>query len=121
MGQTVHEYLRCTRDQETPIKQHLDALGGVSSRFEYRLRKRVFEISLEPLRNSLGITVGCIGMALDITERKKTEEQIRFQATHDGLTTLANYREFVSHLGDEVRRPVAVGTPSDCYCSIWMG
>ncbi len=103
-GQTVHEYLRCREDQETPVKQHLDALRGVSSRFEYRWRKRVFDISLEPMRNGGGDVIGCIGVALDITERKRTEEEIRYQATHDGLTGLANYREFVEHLEVEVRR-----------------
>jgi PAS domain S-box-containing protein len=103
-GQSVHEYLRCREGQETPIKQHLDALGGVPSRFEYRWRRRAFEISLEPMRNAGGEITGCIGVALDITERKKTEEEIRFQATHDGLTGLANYREFVDRLEDELRR-----------------
>ena len=110
-GQTVHEYLRCPRGQEAPVKQHLDALNGVSSRFEYRRGKRVFEISIQPMRNSLDTVVGCIGMALDITERKRTEEEIRFQATHDGLTGLANYREFVSHLEDEVLRVSRSGRP----------
>ena len=33
------------------MKQHLDALNGVSSRFEYRRRKRVFDISIEPMRS----------------------------------------------------------------------
>ncbi len=103
-GQTVHEYMRCKEDQETPIKQHMDALRGVSSRFEYRWRKHVFDISLEPMRNAGGEVIGCIGVALDITERKKTEEEIRYQATHDGLTGLANYREFLMRLEDEVRR-----------------
>jgi diguanylate cyclase (GGDEF)-like protein len=43
-------------------------------------------------------------MALDITERKKTEDEIRFRASHDGLTGLANYREFFESLEREVRR-----------------
>src|SRR5260370_13833249 len=43
-------------------------------------------------------------MALDITERKKTEEEILFRASHDGLTGLANYREFFESLEREVRR-----------------
>jgi diguanylate cyclase (GGDEF)-like protein/PAS domain S-box-containing protein len=103
-GQTVHGYLRCKEDQETPMKQHLDALRGVSSRFEYRWHKHFFDISLEPMRNADGEVIGCIGVALDITERKKTEEEIRYQATHDGLTGLVNYREFLMHLEDELRR-----------------
>ena len=43
-------------------------------------------------------------MGLDITERKKSEEQIRYQATHDALTNLANYREFMNTLERELRR-----------------
>lgn len=104
IGQTIHEFLRCPQDEEAPVKQHLAALQGVSSRFEYKRRNHVFDISLEPLRDSDGAILGCIGVALDITERKKTEEEIRHQATHDGLTGLVNYREFYDSLEKEVRR-----------------
>jgi diguanylate cyclase (GGDEF)-like protein len=41
---------------------------------------------------------------LDITERNKTEEKMRYQATHDALTGLSNYREFLDSLEQEVRR-----------------
>jgi diguanylate cyclase (GGDEF)-like protein len=43
-------------------------------------------------------------VGLDITERKKSEEQIRYHASHDALTGLANYREFMDTLEREVRR-----------------
>jgi diguanylate cyclase (GGDEF)-like protein/PAS domain S-box-containing protein len=104
IGQTIHEFLRCPQDEEAPVKQHLAALNGIASRFEYKRRKHVFDISLEPLRDSNGSILGCIGVALDITERKKTEEEIRYRATHDGLTGLVNYREFYSSLEKEVLR-----------------
>jgi len=96
--------LRCPQDEEAPVKQHLAALNGISSRFEYKRGKHVFDISLEPLRDAAGAILGCIGVALDITERKKTEEEIRHQATHDGLTGLVNYREFYGSLEREVHR-----------------
>ncbi|HVS87716.1 MAG TPA: diguanylate cyclase [Candidatus Acidoferrum sp.] len=64
----------------------------------------MLDIHLEPLRGALGEIMGCIGVGLDITERKKSEEQIRYRATHDALTGLANYREFVDTLEQEVRR-----------------
>jgi diguanylate cyclase (GGDEF)-like protein/PAS domain S-box-containing protein len=51
-----------------------------------------------------GEIIGCIGAGLDITERKKTEEKMRYQVTHDALTGLANYREFLDTLEREVRR-----------------
>jgi PAS domain S-box-containing protein len=69
LEQTVYEYFCCRESEETPVKQHLGALRGVSARFEYQWRKRVFDISLEPLRNAEGAIIGCIGVALDITER----------------------------------------------------
>jgi len=104
LGRTVHAYLRCTESRETPVKQHLQALLGMSSRFEYRRGKRIFDLSLDPLRDASGAVIGCAGMAQDITGRKKTEEEILHRATHDGLTGLANYREFFESLEREVRR-----------------
>jgi diguanylate cyclase (GGDEF)-like protein len=43
-------------------------------------------------------------VGLDITRRKRTEEQVRHRATHDELAGLANYREFMDTLEREVRR-----------------
>jgi diguanylate cyclase (GGDEF)-like protein len=40
----------------------------------------------------------------DVTDRNKGEEQAHYQARHDALTGLANYREFMDRLEQEVRR-----------------
>jgi diguanylate cyclase (GGDEF)-like protein/PAS domain S-box-containing protein len=104
LGKSVYEYLKCQDPHTTPIAQHYEALRGVSSQFEYRRNNRVLELHLEPLRSASGEIIGCIGAGLDITERKKTEEKMRYQATHDALTGLANYREFLDSLEREVRR-----------------
>src|SRR4030088_2463048 len=40
----------------------------------------------------------------DITERRKNEERAFYQARHDALTGLANYREFMDRLEREVHR-----------------
>jgi diguanylate cyclase (GGDEF)-like protein/PAS domain S-box-containing protein len=105
VGQSVQQYLRSSEASESPLKQHFLALRGIASRFEYTNRRnRVYDMSIEPYRGPQGAIVGCIGMALDITERKKTEEEIRHRATHDGLTGLANYREFFDSVEHESRR-----------------
>lgn len=104
VGQTIYQYLRCQEDGEPPAKQHFLALRGVTSHFEYASRNRIYDLSIGPHRDPDGTILGCIGMALDITERKKSEEEIRFRASHDGLTGLANYREFFESLEREVRR-----------------
>jgi diguanylate cyclase (GGDEF)-like protein/PAS domain S-box-containing protein len=104
VGRSVFEYLKCQDPHTAPIAQHYEALRGTSSRFEYKRKNRVLEIHLEPLRSATGEIIGCIGAGLDITERKKSEERMRYQATHDALTGLANYREFLDMLEREVRR-----------------
>ena len=76
----------------------------MSSQFEYKRNNRVLELHLEPLRSASGEIIGCVGAGLDISERKKTEEKMRYRATHDALTGLSNYREFLESLEREIRR-----------------
>lgn len=110
-GLTVYEYLSCVTPEATPIARHLSALQGVSSRFEHQHNGRVLDVSLGPLRDVKGQIVGCIGVGIDITERKKAEEHMRYLATHDPLTGLANYRHLVDSLDAEFKRSQRTGRP----------
>jgi diguanylate cyclase (GGDEF)-like protein/PAS domain S-box-containing protein len=104
VGRTIPEFLRCDDSGAGPVMRHYDALRGASARFEYKRADRVLDIQVEPLRSFEGEIVGCMGVALDITQRKRSEEQVMYQATHDALTGLANYREFAETLEREVKR-----------------
>src|SRR5258708_16137892 len=73
VGQTIFQYLRCQEDGDPPVKQHFSALRGVSSRLEYASRNRIYDLAIGPYRDPQGVIIGCIGMALDITERSKNE------------------------------------------------
>jgi diguanylate cyclase (GGDEF)-like protein/PAS domain S-box-containing protein len=103
-GRSVCEFLQCADRHATPIAEHAEALRGTSSRFEYNWRKYILEILVGPLRTASGEISGCLGMAVDINERKRTEGQALYYARHDALTGLANYREFMDRLEPEVRR-----------------
>jgi len=103
-GRTLYDYLKCQDPHAAPIAQHAEAMRGVSSYFEYQHGNRHFAVHLSPLRAASGEIEGCVAVAIDITDRKKSEDQIRYQATHDALTGLANYREFMDTLEREVRR-----------------
>jgi len=104
VGRTVSEYLKCNDTNTGPIAHHYAALRGESAHFEYKRQDRILEIHLDPLRAPSGETIGCIGVGLDITVRKQSEELVHYQATHDALTGLANYREFMDTLERELRR-----------------
>jgi diguanylate cyclase (GGDEF)-like protein/PAS domain S-box-containing protein len=104
VGHSVCEFLECSDRHTTPIAEHCEALRGSPSQFEYHWKHRFWEICVEPLRSASGEISGCVGSGLDITDRKKNEEQTHYQARHDALTGLANYREFMDRLEQEVRR-----------------
>ncbi len=104
VGRDVRELLGAADQNTTPIAEHSSALQGIVSHFEYAWRGSVLEIRVGPLRSSSGHIIGCLGAAADVTDRKKSEEQALYQARHDGLTGLANYREFMDRFEAEVRR-----------------
>jgi diguanylate cyclase (GGDEF)-like protein/PAS domain S-box-containing protein len=103
-GKTVYELLDCADQHAPPVAQHYQALQGVPSHFEYEKKDRAYEVQVGPLRSANSEIIGCIGMRQDVTDRKRSEDEVRYRATHDALTGLANYREFIDQLENEVRR-----------------
>jgi len=103
-GRDIRKFLEAADAHATPIAEHYAALRGAVSRCEYTWKGHMLEIRTGPLLSASGEISGCLGAAVDITDRKKSEEQALYQARHDGLTGLANYREFMDRLESEVRR-----------------
>lgn len=61
-------------------------------------------INATPVRDRTGKIIGAVGAAVDITERKSAEEQIRHLALHDPLTQLPNRTLFNDRLAQAVER-----------------
>jgi len=104
VGQSVCHFFGSADRHSTPLAEHCDALRGMTSHFEHAWKSSVLEIRVGPLRSGFGEIIGCLGAAVDITHRKHSEEQALYQARHDALTGLANYREFIERLELEVHR-----------------
>lgn len=56
---------------------HQTALRGESATYEARFRGRTFTSTVEPLVDAGGDIVGVVGLAVDVTERRKVESALR--------------------------------------------
>ena len=64
-------------DDAEAVSAHRRALGGESARYTACLRSRVYECVVEPLRSKDGKICGTIGVALDRTEARRLEQDLR--------------------------------------------
>jgi diguanylate cyclase (GGDEF)-like protein/PAS domain S-box-containing protein len=62
------------------------------------------ELSIAPVKNSMGEITHFIGIKEDITERKHMEAQLQRLASTDPLTGLLNRRVFLEHLSQDIAR-----------------
>jgi diguanylate cyclase (GGDEF)-like protein len=111
IGKTLFEYLE-TDDPTAPrIPSHLDALQGGTVRFDAGFKGHVFRICIDPLRDTNSRVIGTVGVALDVTDKQRSEESIKYQALHDPLTGLANYRALLEAFDTELHRSDRTGRP----------
>jgi len=90
------------------------ALAGEEHTAVSKVNGVVFETRYVPLRDAAGLVTGVIGLATDISERRRMEDELRRQALHDALTDLPNrvlLRDLLQrHAGDSgpAGRPMAL-------------
>lgn len=75
VGRTIAELVGTDDPAHPSIAAHHRALGGESAGYLDRYHDRDFEAQIEPLRDPRGNVVGCIGIALDVTERLDARAQ----------------------------------------------
>lgn len=106
LGLDVYEYFQ-TRDREfPPIAAHLRALSGESVSYEFEWKGRTFGTRVEPLRDSEGTIHGVIGLAFDITDRKRGQEELErslsllratLDSTADGILVVDENGKIVTY------------------------
>jgi two-component system cell cycle sensor histidine kinase/response regulator CckA len=73
----------------TPVKEHLAALAGNNVTYDVNLNGKDYQAHVAPLTNSNGEIIGCIGLAVDVTERKALEMQMRHAQKMEAVGRLA--------------------------------
>lgn len=77
VGKSVCEFFQGDNPSSLHITMHQRALQGEHVAYETIYGKHIFETFVEPLRDLNGATIGCIGVAYDITQRKRAQEALR--------------------------------------------
>lgn len=94
VGMTIQEIVGTQDPTDLAVANHLAALVGRHSTFRYQFRnQRWYEVHIEALRDSRGEIIGCTGAAVDVTERRATEER---SARNENL--IAELQD-VAHIG----------------------
>jgi PAS domain S-box-containing protein len=97
VGSSLQEFAG-TDDPHAPmIAAHRRALAGESVSFRIEWSGRWFEAHVEPYHDAEGRTAGLLGVALDVTERRRAEDELQrtlamlqstLDSTEDGILVL---------------------------------
>lgn len=78
IGRKLQNYFQVTGDCPGAIHAHEQALIGQSMAYETEWRTRTFEVRIDPLHEVNGDIVGAVGVALDVTERRRLDREMHF-------------------------------------------
>ncbi|HTJ25608.1 MAG TPA: EAL domain-containing protein [Candidatus Limnocylindria bacterium] len=94
------------------LAEHLleDVYRGTPLRAENARGERWLHHQVEPLRDEQGAVIGAVGVSIDITERKRAEQQLFESAYRDRLTGLPNRLSLEQRLTDILAQSSRDGT-----------
>lgn len=97
IGKTLYEYFGVNDNEFLPIHSHIKAFNGDSVYYEMEWEGNTYHCHLEPLREGTGEINSVIGIAVDITDRKKMEDRLKNQ-----LIELLQWKNVVLNREDKI-------------------
>lgn len=109
----IDEWMTLVHPQDREYLSHRlrDHIDGGSAQFEHELRMRNaagtyqwLHVRGAAVRDAQGRAYRMAGSLTEISERKRIEQQLLFQAFHDSLTGLQNRALFLQHIEQRIQR-----------------
>jgi diguanylate cyclase (GGDEF)-like protein len=97
------------QDRSIVLHAHRRALAGESTRFEFVIDGQAQQAHVDPLRDTHGLIVGTIGIAIDVTETRARSTALARLSTHDAMTDLPNRSVFESRVATAVAQARELG------------
>jgi len=93
VGRPLHEVYGTTDENFPGIVAHRGALNGERNEVELQFENHFWRCNVEPLVGSGGEIIGCVGVAMNITEAKQKEARLQelaaiVQGSEDGIVSL---------------------------------
>jgi|GEM_PF-4931736 len=77
IGRTLFDVFATEDENLLAIRMHRRALDGGSASYDLPWDDRAYHVQVEPLLDSQGCIIGCVGVAMDITPRVQAEDEVR--------------------------------------------
>lgn len=98
VGKTIQEFFGTQDKQYPPLAAHIAALKGEQRSYEYNLNGTILSVNVQPLRDADSTISGVVGIALDVTENKRSLASVAklaaiVESTQDAIygATLSGY------------------------------
>ncbi|MCI0561916.1 MAG: hypothetical protein MN733_25805, partial [Nitrososphaera sp.] len=116
-GMNLREHLESQGSYEPLLNAHREALEGQPSCFELVWMGQTVQINIDPLRNELGGINGVIGVALELVEWRRSEEerQAICEIIH-GINVTANLDELLQLIHRSLRKIVYA---ENCFVALY--
>jgi signal transduction histidine kinase/PAS domain-containing protein len=106
VGTQVYEFVGSHDPSEPIVAHHLAAMAGGSQAFRYLRKDRWYAVQIEPLRDDVGVIIGCVGSAIDVTEQHDTLQELQrsvslleatLESTADGILVVDQHGKVTIH------------------------
>ena len=74
-GITLNEFFEVGDSDNEAIAAHREALAGRSATYDFAWKGRRYKCSVEPLWDEVGVVAGAIGVAVDVTQSHRAEQE----------------------------------------------